>query len=445
MITTTSPDRLEHIAVLGLGRSGNAAARLAYESGIDVCVFDDNATPSDLPAELPATCWHDASEWDFSKIDALILSPGIPHHHPEPHPVAAAAIAANIPILSDIELVIRLQAPSKWVIITGTNGKSTTTALIGHILSQAGIDNIAGGNLGPALAGFASPGASGVRVVEMSSYQLERTPSLQADAAVILNITPDHLDRHGGMDGYIAAKEQAISNLKSDGICFLGSGDALDKLARAYPACQRLYPEKVPLSARNNPGLQGAHNLENIAAAIDICEQLGVAEADCLGAIQTFGGLAHRLQPCGNHGDIQFINDSKATNGEAASKALAAFDDIYWLAGGIAKDDGLEACLPYADRIITAYFYGQDAARFVQESTGKIQNQSFETMQDALKAAYQDAQNQHKSGTILLSPAAASFDQFSSFEARGDSFMELVSSLAALQPATSDVKEVSHA
>ena len=266
MITTRTPDKLQKIAIFGLGRSGIAAACLALECGLDVIAYDDSQK---RPEAIPQECWMKPSEWDFSTFDALILSPGIPHSYPEPHPVATAALKANLPILSDIELSYQLQDPSKWVLITGTNGKSTTTALVGHILSEAGIANIIGGNLGPALAGLKSPGPSGVRIVEISSYQLERTPSLQADIAVILNITPDHLDRHGGMDGYIDAKEQAFQAVKSGGLKLRGSGDNFTQIDAHHPTTKRLSGKSVPIAARNNPALQGAHNLENIAGFID--------------------------------------------------------------------------------------------------------------------------------------------------------------------------------
>ena len=451
MITTTSPDRLQHIAVLGLGRSGIAATRLAYERGLTIWVFDDRSDAKDQLSNASdtdwlASCWKDPSNWDFEQLDALILSPGIPHSYPQPHPAASAAIAANVPILSDIELTIRLQEPSKWVVITGTNGKSTTTALVGHMLTEVQVPNIAGGNLGPALAGCASPGQQGVRVVEMSSYQLERTPSLKADASVILNITPDHLDRHGGMAGYITAKEQAILSLAPDGLCLLGAGSELDLLSMKHDHCVRIKPEMTPPSVRKNPALQGAHNLQNIAAAMAICTHLGVSEADCIKAIWSFAGLPHRLQPCGDTGKLRFINDSKATNGEAASKAIAAFTNIYWLAGGMAKEDGLQACLAYKQHIIAAYFYGQDADRFASEATGHFPNRAFTSMDEALNAAVADAESDATTGTILLSPAAASFDQFSSFEERGNSFMQKVAQLTTLsQQATSNKTEVSHA
>ena len=437
MITTRTPDKLHRIALLGLGRSGIAAAQLALACGVKITAFDDSGT---CPEAIPSSCWQHPSIWEFDTLDAVILSPGIPHSYPEPHAVAAAAQKANLPILSDIELTYRLQAPSKWVLITGTNGKSTTTSLVGHILTEAGIRNVAGGNLGPALSGLESPGPTGVRVVEISSYQLERTPSLKADISVILNITPDHLDRHGGMDGYVQAKEQALRAVKPDGLKLIGKGDKLTEIASRHKDAQQISTDIVPAAARNNPALQGDHNLENIAAAMAICSALGVSETKIIAAIQTFPGLPHRLQPCGSLGQVDFINDSKATNGEAASKALSAFTNIYWLAGGIGKEDGLSACLEHKQNITAGYFYGRDALAFSAEAHGHITNQSFADMEAALQAAMRDALSQETASTILLSPAAASFDQFTSFEARGDSFMSLVSDMI-----TSYEREVSYA
>lgn len=426
MITRRAPDKLQRIALLGLGRSGLAAARLALASGLEVVVFDDHLTEID---GLPASCWQDPDDWDFDGLDALILSPGIPHSFPEPHPVAAKALQAGLPIVSDIELCLWLQPASKWVIVTGTNGKSTTTALIGHILHTAKAPHVVGGNLGPALAGLTSPGKDGVRVVEMSSYQLERTPSLRADAAIILNITPDHLDRHGGMDGYVAAKALAIDAVIDGGLCLLGAGAQMEILAAQHPEAMRLATSDLPEAVRHNPALQGSHNLQNIAAASRICQYLGISDAVIAEAITSFSGLPHRLQPCGQLGQIRFINDSKATNGEAASKALAAFDGIYWLAGGLAKEDGLTACLSAAEHIIAGYFYGRDAPIFARQSAGKIPSQSFGDLRQALGAAYHDAHAAGTKATILLSPAAASFDQFTSFEARGEQFMAAVHAL----------------
>ena len=430
MITISAPDRLHRIAILGLGRSGLAAAHLALSSGLEVCAFDDQIS---CPDTLPKACWQEPQSWDMADLDALILSPGIPHSYPAPHPIAAAAIAANVPILSDIELTITLQEASRWIVITGTNGKSTTTALIGHILEQAGLSVAVGGNLGPALAGLPAPGAEGIRVVECSSYQLERTPSLVADAAVILNITPDHLDRHGGMDGYIAAKSKALDAVGPGGLKLLGSGSACDTLHQTYTDARRLAPAETPEAVCDNPALQGVHNLENIAAAIEICRHFGVAETDIITGINSFAGLPHRMQPCGHDGKIAFINDSKATNGEASAKALASFENIHWIAGGIAKADGLDACLDYAPHIKAAYFYGQAAAQFSAEAAGQIRSHRFDSLSSALSAAYLNAQKDkeadQKAAVILLSPAAASFDQFTSFEARGTHFMEMVASL----------------
>ena len=436
MITRQTPKKLENIAILGLGRAGLAAARLALDAGLSVVCFDDQMSGCD---SLPESCFVPPQGWNWSQLDALVISPGIPHEFPAPHPVAAAAIEAGVPLICDIELAVRLQARSRWIAVTGTNGKSTTTALIAHILQQAGIEAVAGGNLGPAVASLPAPGEDGVRVIEISSYQLELTPSLRPDIAVILNLSADHLDRHGGWDGYVAAKQQILAGLDADGLAIMGPGPALDGLAATLsgraeaPALIRLTDSYPAEDMSDNPALPGAHNAQNCAAARAACLRLGLTSEQIEAGIASFAGLPHRLQPAGQAGQVRLVNDSKATNAAAAATALQSFEQIYWCAGGQAKQDGLADCLPHLDRVVQGYLYGAAAEDFAAQLAGKLATECFASMDEAVRAAFGAATKASGEPVVLLSPAAASFDQFDNFEARGAAFMKLASSLC--QPA----------
>ena len=429
MIHRTPPQQLTSIAILGLGRSGMAAYALAKAHGLAVCVHDDSVARM---AEIETADRMPPESWRFEALDAVVISPGIAHSHPAPHPAAQLALDHQVPLISEIELAIHLQAPSKWVAITGTNGKSTTTALTAHILNKANMAHIVGGNLGAPIASLPAPagqdGQPAVRIVEISSYQLEITPSLRPDIAVILNITPDHLARHGGMAGYMAAKEEILAHPAKGGVAFLGTATNLDEMAANHAHCQRLDIASVPASIDENLALSGEHNLENAAAAVAIARHLGVAEDVIAKALADFPGLPHRLQPIAQTDNHLFINDSKATNGEAAARALAAFDNIIWLAGGEAKEDGIEPCQPYFKNLAAAYLYGQDRAAFASALEGSCDVHQCKTLAQAFEMAMAHSMTirSHKPQPVILSPAAASFDQFTSFEARGDAFGALV-------------------
>jgi UDP-N-acetylmuramoylalanine--D-glutamate ligase len=436
MITRQTPTKLENIAVLGLGRAGLAAARLALDAGLSVVCFDDQMSSCE---SLPETCFVPPQGWDWAQLDALVISPGIPHEFPFPHPVAEQARKAGLPLICDIELAIRLQSPSRWIAITGTNGKSTTTALIAHILKEAGIVAVAGGNLGPAVASLNAPGKDGVRVIEISSYQLELTPSLRPDIAVILNLSADHLDRHGGWDGYLAAKRQILAGLAVNGLAILGPGPALDEMAATLskradaPALTRLADSYTDADIADNPALPGGHNAQNCAAARAACARLGLTSEQIEAGIASFAGLPHRLQPAGQAGPVRLVNDSKATNAAAAATALQSFEQIYWCAGGQAKQDGLADCLPHLDRVVQGYLYGAAAQDFAAQLAGRLATECFASMDEAVRAAFRAALQASGEPVVLLSPAAASFDQFDNFEARGAAFMKLAASLC--QPA----------
>lgn len=431
----TPTTAFNHIAILGMGRSGRAVLAACLADGISVTVYDDKGATSDIKAYFSSF-----DIWQMHKLDAMVISPGIAHLHPSPHPAAQRCIEAGVPIISEVEFALRRGRTGRWVSITGTNGKSTTTALIGHILKNAGRTCAIGGNIGAAVTALDTVGEDGVNVIELSSYQLEVTPSLNSDIAIIMNITPDHLDRHGGMQGYIRAKEQVLATLKPGGLAILGEGDALDALSDKYARdnnvgdinLTRLTASAIEAEARhiasfNNLALSGLHNAQNCLAARIVCRALGLKDSEIDTGIASFAGLPHRLQPAGQINNILFVNDSKATNGEAAAHALASFENIHWCAGGIAKEDGLDACLPHLGHVAQTYLFGACARDFADSLRGQVPTSCFDTLDDAVAAA--SASAQHSADTdqqvILLSPAAASFDQFPSFEARGQHFCSL--------------------
>ena len=438
MQTLSSPHHLHQIGILGMGLSGSAVRERAQALGIKTVCWDDRqAEDSFISPE----------HWPWPELDAVIISPGIPHLHPAPHPAAQMAKDNNVELISEIEFALRTghggdgKGPSaQFVVVTGTNGKSTTTALLGHLMDVARYPHAVGGNIGKPLCSLPVLPEGGVYLIEMSSYQLETTPSLNSDISILLNITPDHLDRHGGMTGYIHAKARALSAVREDGLIITGDddlcADARTHAARtddnAGTAAQIvitdvLMAEEMSRGAQmQNPALQGTHNTQNCVAVRMAGLRLGISEDVIDRAISDFSGLAHRMQPVGEMGGIRFINDSKATNGEAAARALASFTNIYWCAGGLAKEDGIAACLPYLDNVRRAYFYGRSGADFANVAQNQLPCSVHHTLDDAVGKALSDASE--ASGTqniILLSPAAASFDQFTSFEARGRHFCHL--------------------
>jgi len=428
-MTKTQKKIFNRIAILGMGRSGQAVLDACIEDGILVNLFDDKGAAPQTEAYF-----RDFNDWDMDGLDAMVISPGIPHHYPAPHPAAKRCIDAGVPIISEVEFALRRGRAGRWISITGTNGKSTTTALIAHILGQAGINCSVGGNIGAAVTALKPVGADGVNVIELSSYQLEVTPSLCSDIAVIMNITPDHLDRHGGMAGYIRAKEQVLASVNTDGLAVLGEGEALDELASCYQDRMKIIrltraeqqEEASHIAPFENLALKGLHNAQNTLAARYVCRTLGLSEAEIDKGIASFAGLPHRLQPAGQIDNILFVNDSKATNGEAAARALASFENIHWCAGGIAKEDGLDACIPYLSHVAKSYLFGACANDFAASLSEHIPVSCFDTLEEAVEAASLSARQERSSQqVILLSPAAASFDQYTSFEARGMQFCAL--------------------
>ncbi len=448
-------------AVMGLARSGLASTRALIAGGARVLAWDENPerrrAARDLGAEIV-----DLARADFSGVAALVLSPGIPHTWPAPHPAAARARAARVPIVGDIELLARAAPSAVTVGVTGTNGKSTTTALIGHILAAAGRPCEVGGNIGrPVLAFDAGEdeddagGPGRVHALELSSYQLELAPSLSCAVAVLLNIAPDHLDRHGGMEGYIAAKRHVFDNMGPGATAAVGAEDEVC-LGIARELRRRPGLAVVPVSGRAVPeggvgadgrrlvadfagprriladldgarALPGAHNAQNAAAAAAAALALGVDDAAIGRAIADFPGLPHRQERVGEAGGVLYVNDSKATNAEAAARALSCYGAIYWIAGGRAKEGGIAGLEPWLPRVRRAFLIGEAAPEFAAALEGRAGCEVSGALDRALAAADALARREGRPGaTVLLSPAAASFDQFESYEARGDRFRELV-------------------
>ena len=446
------------IAVLGLGVSGLAAAKALAGSGAVLLAWDDDEARREV-AERDGVWLTDLHACDWGEVRTLVLSPGIPHRFPAPHPIAKAAMEAGCEIVSDIELLGRAQRRARTIGITGTNGKSTTTALIGHILQAAGKTIEVGGNLGPPVLGFEPLGSDGTYVLEMSSYQLERTKAVTFDVAVLLNVSPDHLDRHGGLEGYVAAKRRIFAGQDSSCTAIVGIDDEhsqqiYDELSGE--GAQRLIPissagpvrggvyvvggilyddtdggNNIAGDLRDIASLPGAHNWQNAAAAYAAAIAGGASSASAAASLASFRGLPHRQEIVAVINGTAYVNDSKATNADAASKALGCYKSIHWIAGGQAKEGGIEPLKPYFTRISHAYLIGEAGDAFGKTLLGSVDCTQSGDLDAAVAAAYLAAGNQtdKPNATVLLSPACASFDQFPNFAARGERFRALVEAL----------------
>lgn len=415
-------------AVVGLGRAGLPAARRLREFGADVLVWDDGAASRDIAAAEGFTVGQPSQSGQA--FDALVLSPGIAHKLPAPHGEAAWAQTHGIPILTDAELLFQavrgLGSKARFAGITGTNGKSTTTALLAHILTTAGIANAAGANLGPAALSLPILPDNGVYVLEMSSYMLERLASLRFDVAAMLNLSADHLDRHGTMQGYEAAKREIFA--RQDSICtaVIGMDDHPSREMARWLHTQPATVVEVSGYGHETgaKALRGAHNAQNALTAAAMARALGVTDAAIAKGIESFPGLAHRAQNVAEKDGVRFINDSKATNADAASRAMETYERFVWIAGGVAKAGGIEALSPLFSRIEKAFLIGQDGEAFAKSlSAANVPNEYVATLENAVPAAFKAAKT--GSGVVLFSPATASFDQFPNFEVRGDRFTAL--------------------
>ncbi|WP_428684487.1 UDP-N-acetylmuramoyl-L-alanine--D-glutamate ligase [Reyranella sp.] len=439
--------------VLGLARSGLATVRALTAAGIDCIAWDDSAASRDAAAAAGARI-ADPVTIDWAGIDALVISPGIPNTLPVPHPVAVAARAAGKPIICDVELLARAQPEAQYVAITGTNGKSTTTALIGHILQQAGARCEVGGNIGRGALDLSPLGKGGLYVLELSSYQLELLQTFHADVAVWLNITPDHIDRHGDLAGYVAAKKNIFARQHAGDCVVIGTEDEPSReveremAARAAIACVPVALDRpVANGVSFRAGmlvdadgytvdfsdvltLPGDHNAQNVACAWAVCRWLDVPRETIVAGLRTYPGLPHRQERVAAVGHVVYINDSKATNADAAARALSSYDDIYWILGGQAKEGGVAPLAPYFERIRHAFLIGEATDLFAGQLDGKLPYSRCGDLQSALNAAHALAQREAGGpAVVLLSPACASWDQWKSYEHRGDAFRAMARAL----------------
>lgn len=448
------------VAVFGLGRSGITAARALKAGGATPILWDDGVSGR-LQAQAEGFVVEDLTTADWSGFAALVLSPGAPLTHPKPHWTVDKAREAGVPVVGDIELFARaLDAlpqgrRPKVVAITGTNGKSTTTALIGWVLQQAGLTVYVGGNIGIGVLALPEPTPGAVYVIEVSSYQLDLTTSFAPDVAILTNVSPDHLDRHGGMEGYVAAKRRIFQAQGPEDVALVGvdedwgrgvvetlsnNGRPITRISTLpSPARGEGYVARAgeifrdgaliaDLSAARS--LPGRHNAQNAAFAYAAARALGVSHEAAVKGLLTFPGLAHRMEAVGHIGPVRFINDSKATNADAARQALSAYPKVFWIAGGKPKDGGIDDLTDLFPRLAKAYLIGEAAQAFAH-TLGDTPHVISRTMDAAVAAAAADAQAAGGDQIVLLSPACASFDQFPDFEARGEAFRAAVLNLGA--------------
>ena len=448
----------QSIAVFGLGRAGNATINYLVKRGAQVFVWDDDAKKRDMAALAMGKNGTVCAPQDFpwQRIDFLVLSPGIPYF-PTPHPVVELAQKNDCPIIGDVELLYREHPYVKFIGITGTNGKSTTTALIGHILSCCDVEHQLGGNIGIPVLDLPPVSKQGYYVIEVSSYQLDLLDDTCFNIAILLNIAPDHLDRHGNMEGYIAAKMRIFRHQSQQDIAVISVDD---------PYCCALYQQLIkdsipgtiiPISVEKvvDQGigvmhntlidrrgdsekhipfsplerLPGRHNMQNIIAAYACSTHiLPWHHERIIDAIRTFSGLRHRMQYVAKKNQVVFVNDSKATNSEATGYALASYKDIYWIVGGVPKATGIESLHDKFSHIRKAYLIGQSTQAFaVTLAKHGVAYECCGTLEKAFTNASQEAfRHSSKQSVVLLSPACASFDQWRDFEARGDAFCRLV-------------------
>ena len=454
-------------ALFGLGGSGLVTARALLAGGADLTAFDDNPDRVEA-ARTEGIPVGDFRETGLNFFSALVLAPGVPLTHPKPHWTVELARAADVPVIGDIELFCRerkAHAPrAKFVAVTGTNGKSTTTALIAHVLAAAGYDAQMGGNIGTAILSLEPPSDTTIHVVECSSYQIDLAPDIDPTVGVLLNLTPDHLDRHGSMDAYAAIKERLVA---ASGTAVIGMDDHYSASIAAFLAAKGHKIVRISNSGKLDEGiyldghhlvrtrqqkgsrvvesiadlasasaLRGAHNAQNAAAAFAVCDALGLNEDEIQAGLKSFPGLAHRMEQVGRVGRVLFVNDSKATNADAAAMALASFERIYWIAGGLEKEGGITPLAKFFPKIAKAYLIGEAAPHFAATLGGRVPFEIAGTIKAAVEHAARDAAGDgHDEPAVLLSPACASFDQYSNFERRGDAFRDAVMALGDVAPA----------
>jgi UDP-N-acetylmuramoylalanine--D-glutamate ligase len=432
----------KHYAVLGLARSGLTVVETLLASGARVTAWDSREEPRRCLAEKYGAelDFADPVTIDLAGYDAVVVSPGVPLNQ---HPIAAAAYAAGVPIIGDIELFAQARGdlPAHRVIgITGTNGKSTTTALVHHLLKSAALPTRMGGNIGLPVLGQEPLAAGGVYVLELSSYQLDLTQSLACEVAALLNITPDHLDRYDDFAGYAASKARLFAMQRENQHAVFGIGDAetaaivsAEAARRGSEFIHRVDGEQLAELQPNWPSLQGPHNLQDAAVAVAIVEALGITQAQWQAAMPSFRGLPHRMERVAEENGVLFINDSKATNSASAAPAIAAFPPnpgkrIHWIVGGLPKGDNLDECKPWFGNIAAAYVIGEAGPVFAELLEPYMPVSRSEMLIEAVRQAIEVAQ---PGDIVMLSPACASFDQFRDYEARGDTFRQIVEALTS--------------
>jgi UDP-N-acetylmuramoylalanine--D-glutamate ligase len=455
----------QKVAVFGLGGSGLAGASALVAGGAEVVAWDDNAASLEKAgaAGIPTADLHQA---DWSKIAALVLAPGVPLTHPQPHWVVKLAQKAGVEVIGDVELFCRERrghAPdAPFVAITGTNGKSTTTALIAHLVASAGMDAQLGGNIGTAILSLEPPAVNRVHVIECSSYQIDLAPTLDPSIGILINLTEDHLDRHGTMAHYAAVKERLVAGVPHNGTAIVGvdddwcraiagklerSGKRVVRISVREPLADGIYIDAERTIRASSAGtfviaeldgigsLRGSHNAQNAACAAAAALALGIEPAAIQAGMRTFPGLAHRMEEVGRRGAVLYVNDSKATNADSTAQALACFGDIYWIAGGKPKTGGIDSLRSFFPRIRKAYLIGEAADDFAKTLAGDVPHEVDGTLDEAVAAATRDAEaSTAREPVVLLSPACASFDQYRNFEVRGDAFRAHVLALPGLKP-----------
>lgn len=452
------------VAIFGLGRSGLSAAIALKNSKADVEAWDDDPRAR-LDAKNEGLQLVDLYKSNWKDHSTLVLSPGIPLHYPKPHKIVQLAKANNVEVIGEIELLARTQREAAFIGVTGTNGKSTTTALIGHIMQMAGREVEIGGNLGVPSLELEPIGNDGTYILEMSSFQLDLTKSITFDVAVLLNISPDHLERHGSMEGYVQSKRSIFHRQTKPRTAIVGTDDDI---------CRTIYEDLIAadeqtvigisgykkvsggvyvingiliddteglevsvMELRGNPCLAGQHNWQNTAAAYASAKSAGIQSNIIMACINSYPGLVHRQEPVAIVDGVGYVNDSKATNGEAAAKALACYDAIYWIVGGRPKDSGLDATKKYLSNVRHAFLIGEASMEFSKFLDGSVPITLSGDLKTAVSMASKMAKKEALTETVfpvvLLSPAAASFDQFDNFEIRGDLFRDLVDALPGKQ------------
>ncbi|MCR5506484.1 MAG: UDP-N-acetylmuramoyl-L-alanine--D-glutamate ligase [bacterium] len=450
------------VAILGFGKTGMAVARELKLRGVHVIGWDDKESLRREASKLKVVV-QDLKTADFSKIDLLIISPGIPHTYPAPHPVAKLAKEHGVRIVSDIELFVSSYKDANYIGITGTNGKSTTTALIYHILKENGIPCAIGGNFGIPVFDLPILGSDGYYVFEMSSYQIELSPSIDFDISILLNITPDHLSRHNGMDGYVAVKKQIFTRSSGKaGVNIVAVDDSYTKkifteLNKEQPKSKNIPvsiskkidngyyvssngilidntkgEKKEILDLKELSNLRGKHNWQNIVAVFAAVKKTGLSTSKIIASIKSFKTLEHRVENVGTFAGVQFIDDSKATNAESVKYAIDSLTDIYWIIGGRQKEGGIDILKPQLSdgRIKRVFVIGECEKQFYNDTKNVLPSYKCHKLQKAVYKAFKLAIKDLKKGrsqkpVILLSPATASFDQYKSFEERGDHFKSL--------------------